>query len=145
MPPPGAFCWRWPMRGLLHPPAVPEPASHTCPADTVVALFVEGGLDPSERPGIEAHLDGCAGCRRLFAAVAREAGAASATGAGTATDETSAPTRDERRGRSRAADADADAAVPIGHTVGRYIIVQPVGRGAMGTVYLARDPSLDRR
>ena len=33
----------------------------------------------------------------------------------------------------------------IGQTIGRYEIEQPIGRGAMATVYLGRDPKINRR
>jgi tetratricopeptide (TPR) repeat protein/tRNA A-37 threonylcarbamoyl transferase component Bud32 len=32
-----------------------------------------------------------------------------------------------------------------GATVGRYVVIEPVGRGAMGVVYAAYDPNLDRK
>ena len=32
-----------------------------------------------------------------------------------------------------------------GTHVGRYIVAEPIGRGAMGVVYAAHDPELDRR
>lgn len=51
-------------------------------------------------------------------------------------------------GISRSTDADVtDEPVTLatGTTVGRFLIVEPVGRGAMGQVYSAYDPALDRK
>jgi eukaryotic-like serine/threonine-protein kinase len=39
----------------------------------------------------------------------------------------------------------ADSADMSGQTIGRYRIEQPIGRGAMATVYLGRDPKINRR
>ncbi len=36
-------------------------------------------------------------------------------------------------------------APPPGASVGRYMVLQPLGRGAMGSVYAAYDSELDRR
>lgn len=37
-----------------------------------------------------------------------------------------------------------EAEPPAGHAVGRYHVLQRIGGGGMGVVYLARDPTLDR-
>jgi eukaryotic-like serine/threonine-protein kinase len=41
----------------------------------------------------------------------------------------------------------ADAGAPLGRgaSIGRYIVLAPVGRGSMGEVYAAYDPELDRK
>jgi serine/threonine protein kinase len=38
----------------------------------------------------------------------------------------------------------ADPVLTRGSTVGRYVVLEPIGRGAHGTVFLAADPELDR-
>jgi ABC-type branched-subunit amino acid transport system substrate-binding protein len=40
---------------------------------------------------------------------------------------------------------DAAIALAPGARVGRYVVIERLGAGAMGTVYAARDPALDRR
>lgn len=42
-----------------------------CLGETELAAVVDGALDPAVRPGILAHLAGCARCRRIVASVAR--------------------------------------------------------------------------
>ncbi|MBS2027733.1 MAG: serine/threonine protein kinase [Deltaproteobacteria bacterium] len=50
------------------------------------------------------------------------------------------PPRDERP-----AEISAPGELPRGTVVGRYLVVERLGTGAMGAVYLAYDPELDRR
>src|SRR5215510_10065865 len=38
-----------------------------------------------------------------------------------------------------------DTELPAGTRVGRYEVIERIGAGAMGMVYAARDPSLDRK
>ncbi len=90
-----------------------------CLDDDTVWQLVRGDLAVDPMARAEAHLDSCGDCRAVVAIVARGSGEAAAAG----------PTR----GRAR------------GATVGRYVIGDQVGEGAMGVVYAAWDPELDRR
>nr|HEX4314758.1 serine/threonine-protein kinase [Kofleriaceae bacterium] len=40
---------------------------------------------------------------------------------------------------------DADATDHTGHTIGRFVVLGPLGQGGMGIVLAARDPDLDRK
>jgi eukaryotic-like serine/threonine-protein kinase len=91
--------------------------------DTVLA-FVDGKLDASRSGEITTHLERCASCSDL---VVGSAGG------------------DPGRSRPLAEALSAPAALARGDTVGRYVILNLVGRGGMGEVYAAYDPQLDRR
>jgi tetratricopeptide (TPR) repeat protein len=97
-----------------------------CLSEQRVIDFVQGRLPPSEVHEVEAHIDGCAACRELVAQAAE------------ALIEVS---KRERTG----APAETGAPLATGVRVGRYIVLELVGRGAMGTVYAVYDPELNRR
>ncbi|MFY0562508.1 protein kinase domain-containing protein [Archangium lansingense] len=105
-----------------------------CPDENVLAGFASGALSHADTPRLEQHLDGCAACRALVAAVAAEVSGPGASSAPTCLD-TGAPTLPMHPG--------AHALVP-GAQVGRYVVEGPLGEGGMGVVYAARDPGLGR-
>ncbi|MDI1480071.1 serine/threonine-protein kinase [Polyangium sp. y55x31] len=77
-----------------------------------------GQLDGAALVKAEEHLDTCPRCRRVVAAALRASGA-------------SAP--------------PPPALVKRGTAIGRYLVVERVGVGAMGQVFAAYDPELDRK
>jgi serine/threonine protein kinase/tetratricopeptide (TPR) repeat protein len=90
--------------------------SDACISDEQLLDLVEGRLAPD---AVQGHIDSCATCRALVADTAR----AFASSDGEAAPATLAP----------------------GSSVGRFLIERFVGAGAMGAVYAAYDPRLDRR
>ena len=90
----------------------------SCLDDAVVLRAVSGELTAPELAALDAHLDGCGDCRALVGA----AGLALGSGRGAAAVDELAP----------------------GTALGRYLVEQRLGAGAMGVVYAARDPELDR-
>ena len=87
--------------------------------ENILARHVGGEGTEAERIRVASHIDGCEGCRELLAALVRTL---------------VAPEVQERI-----------PALPRGTNLGRYVLLDPVGRGGMGVVYGAFDPELDRK
>ena len=95
-----------------------------CLDENVVAAFVERRLSEAEREAVLLHLDGCGDCVVVTCEAARDATAGDA------------PSKD---------DAGFGGPLQRGSTVGRYALLEMIGQGAMGSVYSAHDPQLDRK
>ncbi len=125
-----------------------------CLTPEAVEGFVGGTLAPAEADRVEQHVDGCADCRALLAAVAR-AEIVPTPPPVTAMGQPALPTGLEVTEAApetgpTADDAAARRAGPTGHPdpgtrIDRYLIERPLGAGGMGAVSLADDPELKRK
>ncbi len=90
-----------------------------CPSETTLSDFLAGLLPEEQRPSVLAHVEGCASCQQQVALGASSAPGMPAT-------QPSTP-------------------LSPGSTLSRYVLLERIGRGAMGEVYAAYDPELDRQ
>jgi eukaryotic-like serine/threonine-protein kinase len=109
---------------------VDEPGGIPCPDENKLCALFEGVLAPSEAAAVDAHAAGCTTCHELL-------GRLGGMFAGSSADQTSPSGEIDVSG--------APARIAAGTTIGRYIVLGSLGIGAMGVVYAAHDPELDRK
>ena len=88
--------------------------------ENALARHLGGEGTEDERTRVAEHIDACDHCRELVTALVRTL---------------VTPEQDRPSWRLLAR----------GTTLGRYVLLDPVGRGGMGVVYSAFDPELDRK
>src|SRR5262245_39514070 len=93
-----------------------------CPSEGTLADFVEEGLATDEERAIGKHMDACAECRATVALTTRLLLA-------------------EGKGEA----AETERPVAFDTTTSHYVFLNVLGAGAMGIVYAAHDPRLDRK
>ena len=96
-----------------------------CLGENTVTDLVESLLAPAQRAAIDAHTAECEACRKLISELVRRS-------LGIATGTPVPPS------------AVIPTAIAAGTRVGRYVVKEQIGKGAMGAVYAAHDPELDR-
>ena len=104
-----------PPEGTLASKSFVKPA---CLDDPTLDDFVHARLSGEGLALAEAHIDSCTECSAIVSVLAGG----------------EVPTK-----------KDLDAELAPGAKIGRHVVVETLGKGAMGIVYLAYDPELDRR
>ena len=120
--------------------------SERCATENELLAFAEGQLLGDSQGWVERHVDGCAECASLLAEALRD------DDGGDEGLETS-----RRRDLELATAVELDVVTPAaalrralageaiqGLRVGRYLLLERLGQGAMGFVYTAHDPELAR-
>ncbi|MFO0631417.1 MAG: protein kinase [Nannocystaceae bacterium] len=91
-------------------------ATEPCPSDAQLAALIDGSASMAQARVLRSHLDHCESCTELIAHLVRGTAPAAAPA----------------------------ALLAPGTRVGRYVVRAVIGAGAMGVVYRAHDPELQR-
>ena len=133
------------------------PLTEHCLTEDAVAALVDGELDSRMFERAEQHLSGCARCMLLVEKVGAVLGREDDRPPTAARPEVQTRYVVDRScsqlgvtvaagdGESGPSPTLSDEPLVRGERVGRYEILECIGAGAMGVVYAAHDPELDRR
>jgi len=114
-----------------------------CLEENEIVDLVTGSLDSEAAALAEVHVDGCPSCRLVLIELARvfELRASSLPEV--------APEDDSQGIADRGSEDGLSGLLPTalirGTTIGRYVVLETLGAGAMGVVHAAFDPELDRK
>ena len=101
-----------------------------CPSENTLVKFAEGRLGDKDSPGVQRHVDECAACRSQLSRLAQSP--------------TINPDTPELQSTSPAPQPSAPEGFRNPEQIEEYRLIQAIGRGAMGQVYLGHDQRLDR-
>ncbi|MCR9162526.1 MAG: tetratricopeptide repeat protein [Nannocystaceae bacterium] len=116
----------------------------TCPDENALDAFALGELQAGERAQMEAHLDQCPMCSEVVAELTKIFAGSLGEGVDEPLQSASALDSTEH-GATDPEERSTELPLPQGAKLGRYVVLKAVGAGAMGVVYAAYDPQLDRK
>ncbi|HLL23330.1 MAG TPA: serine/threonine-protein kinase, partial [Kofleriaceae bacterium] len=105
-------------------------AHDPCLSDALVARFLERTVSQPELCSIDQHVDRCSDCRALLGQLAHAIDDDELAATGLVTEPRAAP---------------PPGLLARGTVIGRFVVIDVIGAGGMGTVYTVYDPELDRR